>query len=100
MFDRFTFAQIENASDRVWEALVVFEDTQDLEAARAALGTVSEADQALFEAGLEDEIRKIERCAAYTRPAPRSTRPAAAFTGPDYEGAILARQESDPSWWT
>jgi hypothetical protein len=91
-----TLTEISNSADAVWAALVVFEETHDVATARAALGTVSEADRRLFEEELAHEIAKlppVERPAA-----PRVGR--YCYTGPDFEGAILARQERDESRWT
>ena len=87
-----TIEQISNSSDRVWEALCVFEDTHDAATARAFLGDVSAADLALFEECLAEEIAKIPAPTKDAKPSTVAARNAAAAirSGADFwEGKIL-----------
>ena len=99
MNNTITTADVSASSDKVWDALVTYEDTGSYGKALAVLGNVSEVDRQLFKEGAADIDRadKEKKAAAavraqYTDRAPVRRARCPKITGFDYERAILTSQ--------
>ena len=97
MDDEISCDDISNSDDRVWDALVLFEDGNE-RAARAMVRGLSATERKLFADGVED-IRKAQQIdrevRAYLAPRPVykwNPRNIAVIDGYDYERAILTAQ--------
>jgi hypothetical protein len=97
MDDEIDCDDISNSDDRVWAALVLFEDGNE-SAAYAMVRTLSATDRAIFADGVKD-IRKAQAVAreirGYLAPRPVykwNPRHITTVDGFDYERAILTAQ--------